>query len=84
MAFIDRFVRVPILVYDITEEDLPRKQYEESFAYILPLEIDAFYPSFNRNRGTAATHIYMKSGRSCVTEIEINDFIELVNRHLQQ
>ena len=83
MAFINRFVKLPTQVYDITEEDLPVKQYEDSYAYVLPLEIDSFYPSFNSRTQTSATHVYMKSGRSCVIEMDIEQFIDVINKHLE-
>lgn len=86
MPFIDRFIKVPIQVYNQTEAEVTgNRTYEDSFAYILPTDIDEMFPS-NRVEGQLEdgpdiVQVYMKSGRGFVVELSINKFVELLNKH---
>lgn len=82
MAFIDRFLKVPIMVYNIEEYELTNtKRYEESFSYILPGEIAEFYPTTSDLR--PAVSITTKGGKSLMAEMSLPRFIEMANEHFR-
>lgn len=86
MAFINRFIRVPVQVYYQTEAEITgNRVYEDSYAYILPTEIDEMFPSERAEgemeNGTPNTQCYMKSGRGFLVELPIDEFIKRLNEY---
>lgn len=82
MAFIDRFIKIPIQVYNIENHQLTgNKDYEDSSAYILPGEIVEFFPT--TSEGSPAVHVIFKNGVSIVAELPLPEFIKLINNHFQ-
>lgn len=82
MAFIDRFLKVPIMVYNIEDYEITNiKTYENSVSYILPGEIAEFYPT--TSDGRPAVSITTKGGKALMAEMCLEDFIDLANKHFQ-
>ncbi len=61
--FTDRFIKIPIKVYDTEEADLTgNKEYEDSWMKFNPLEIAYYKPSNDNETNEECTYIMLKSG----------------------
>lgn len=86
MAFTDRFIQLPIKVYDTAEADLTGKaEYFDSFMKILPLEISNYKPMIDEdNNDVECVSVYMKNGEKFYTYLTMTQFEELLNKHIQR
>lgn len=83
MSFMDRFIKLPIQIYDHAEADVTGKRdYEDCYAYFLPTEIDEMFPTTSsEDDDIPVTFIYLKSGRSAVVQLHIDHLIDLLNQY---
>lgn len=83
MSFINRFIKVPIQIFDHAAAEITGKRdYESCYEYILPTEIDGMFPTTSSDQeDKPVTFLYFKSGRSLVIELHVDKFIELLNQY---
>lgn len=78
--FTDRFMNVPIKLYDLEHKELTGAEVtKDTYTYINPFEIYAFRPS-DENNGDC-THVSMKSGESLLVYVHIDEFIKMLNEY---
>ena len=93
MPFTDRFIKVPVIKYDIAEEDLLGKDPHECERYLTykrinPLEIASYDPAIPKGQplkkeNEVWTSVYMKYGDSFYTPIPISEFEDILNSFKQ-
>lgn len=93
MPFTDRFIKVPVIKYDIAEEDLLGKDPYEcerylTYKHINPLEIASYDPAIPKGQPLTKenevwTSVYMKHGDSFYTPIPISEFEDILNSFKQ-
>ena len=83
MKFTDRFLSIPIKVYDADIKELTGKaNYEDSFMKILPSEISHYKPSTDgENDDIDCTFIHMKNGNTFFVYWTVAEFEEKINHH---
>lgn len=81
MKFTDRFVKVPIKVYDRAEmEMVGRASYEDSWLKINPFEISSYKPSHDKdNDDQVCTYVNMKDGNGFFVYLLPAEFEKLLN-----
>lgn len=89
MAFTDRFLKIPVKIYDVKENELTNKaDYEceqlDTYRRLLPMQIESYGPtipgSINFEEGNQIiTTITMKSGETFLAFIECRQFEKLLN-----
>lgn len=80
--WIDRFLKLPIKTQDSSKLDLEgQAEVEESHTYILPNQIEEFFPVVEDDTGTPAVKIHTKTGRSFWIWMSEDKFIDVVNKH---
>lgn len=89
--FTDRFIKVPIVLFDSNQNKLTNKEdYEcdqiDSFKKILPPCIESYEPAMPAGDGfgidnQTCTYITMKSGDSFLAFIDTKSFEKLLNEH---
>ncbi len=85
MAFINRFLKIPIQIYNQKQAEMTNNpEYEDVYAYILPTEIDEMFPTVSDSTNKPVTFVYMKSGRTCIVEMAMEKFIKLLENHFDQ
>lgn len=83
MAFIDRFMEVPIEIFDVRQQDLTGDApLEKVISKILPMEISEYY-GYTWNEGELRTSLYMKNGRSFSVLLSQKEFERRVNERMQ-
>ena len=83
MAFTDRFLKVPIIIYDIEIKELTGdEQTEESWMKFLPLDLATYRPTYS-NDAPEVEHvsIMLKCGDTAVVLLSITEFENLLNLH---
>jgi hypothetical protein len=83
MSFTDRFIQLPIKVYDTQQAELTGKtDYYDSFMKVLPLEISNYKPMIDEdNNDVECVSVYMKNGEKFYTYLTMYQFEELLNNH---
>lgn len=89
----ERFIKIPIRVFDSKEKDMTGKEDFEcdwvgTFKSILPNRIESYEPAMPSSEGFGrdkqiATSITMQSGESFMGFINIEEFEKLINKHQQ-
>lgn len=81
--FTDRFIQLPIKVYDREAKELTGKaEYEDSWMKINPFEISSWKPAEdNENNDVACTYVSMKNGDGFYVYYTTEQFEELLNSH---
>lgn len=89
--FTDRYIKVPVILYDTKEENiLGKEDYDceqiETMARINPFEIE-YYRSGIHNKddfeekNMTVTSVFFKSGESLLVFMHIDEFENLLNSH---
>lgn len=83
MPFTDRFIELPIKVYDQKEADIVGKpDYEDSTIKILPFEISDYKPTSDAdNQDSECVYLVLKNGRGFFVYLGIIEFEKLLNDH---
>ncbi len=81
--FTDRFIKVPISVYNIKEKELTGKEIlEDSWFKFLPFELAGYRPTYDDNFSDKDyTTIILKSGDTTTANIPPEEFEKLLNEH---
>ena len=79
--FTDRFIKLPIKVFDREEVEVYGKEpiYEESWMKVLPLEICQYKPTVDYD-GTECLYITLKNGEGLFVFLTSEQFEELLNK----
>lgn len=82
MSWTDRFIKLPISVYDREEKNLTGKENcYDSYMKVLPMDIVSYRPSFAvEEPDKEITLIVQKSGDSTLVNLQIKDFEELMDK----
>ena len=82
MAYTDRFLKVPIDIYSISEEEIMgKKTYSESWNKFNPMDISCYFPSFDKDNEKEFTHVELKNGSHILVKLFPADFEKLLNDH---
>lgn len=81
--FTDRFIRVPIKVYDTKEYELTGKpDYVDNYMKLLPFEICEYKPMIDEdNEDVECVSVKMKNGDSFYVYMTIKEFEKALNEH---
>lgn len=81
--FTDRFIRLPIKVFDVAQKELTGScEYEDSWIKILPSEISEYKPSTDdENENIECTSVRMKNGDSFYVYLSTKRFENTLNEH---
>jgi hypothetical protein len=81
--FTDRFIKVPVAVYDVKEKELTNKAtYEDSYTKFNPFDISEYRPTYDSdNREEECTVITLKDGNSIMAYLTIEEFEKLLNNN---
>lgn len=81
MAFTDRFITLPIKVYDRKQAELTgHEDYEDSFIKINPFEISQYKPSTDGDEWGECVHLVMKGGDDFNVYLTIEEFETALNK----
>lgn len=90
MAFTDRFISIPIIVFDILEQELTDKPENEcssfqTFRKINPMRIESYQPAIPRDldfdkSNLTTTSIIMYSGERVMAFMTCEELEELPNK----
>jgi len=86
MSFTDRFIELPIKVYDISDSELTGKtEYEESFMKVNPMEISHYKPTYDGDEDREIKYVFvtLKNGDGFFVYLSIDAFERLLNAHLK-
>ena len=95
MPFTDRFIKVPVIKYDLDEENLMGKDPHDCGRYLTykcidPQEIASYDPAIPKGQSLIKenevwTSVYMKYGDSFYTPITIEEFESILNnfKHIE-
>jgi len=86
MRFTDRFIKIPIKVYNKAQADLVNKiEYEDSWMKISPFEISEYKPTQDEeNENYDCVYLVMKSGSGVFVYMSINEFEALLNERFSE
>lgn len=81
MPFTDRFIRIPIRVYNLKEKELTGKEnLEDSYEMIYPFDISRYRPTFDEESPEEkCTCISFKDGKETIAYLSIVEFEKLLN-----
>lgn len=84
MTFTDRFLRLPIAVYDKHVKNLTGKEnLYDSWIKINPHQIESYRPTNPEGEDDKdTTMVYMKSGDSSMINMPVDEFEELLNNFI--
>ena len=84
MPFTDRFIKIPIKIYDKKQAELVDKvEYEDSWMKINPFEISEYKPTEDKeNDNCECTYVVMKNGTGVYVYLTIPEFESLLNNFL--
>lgn len=86
MKFTDRFLKVPISIYNTRHKELTGKEeLEAKWFKFLPFELAAYRPSYGVDAPSdeELVAITLKSGDTTLVEMSPEDFEKLLNSHQQ-
>jgi hypothetical protein len=85
MAFTDRFLKIPIEVFNIKEKDLTGKENcIVSYTKILPFEIAEYRPTYDAdNTDVELTSIALKNGDRFCCVLTVKEFEKLIDGFVQ-
>lgn len=84
MGFTDRFIKLPIQVYDRKLKEVAGvEESEDSWMKINPADISNYRPSYDSADETKAeiTSVTLKTGDTTLVYLSIDQFEELLNSH---
>ncbi len=83
MAFTDRFIKVPIGVYDVETKNLTGKEDTvDSWMKFLPFEIATYRPTYSvDDPETEYVNLVLKCGDVSVVHLTVKEFEDLINLH---
>ena len=83
MAFTDRFLKIPIKIFDRKEAEITNNPvYEDSWMKINPFEISDYKLTFDKeNDNQECTYLSMKNGSGMYVYLTIEEFENLLNEH---
>lgn len=83
MNFTDRFIKLPIKIYDKKHAELVgNATYEDSWMKINPFEISEYKPTIDtESDNQEATYVSMKNGVGFFCYLTISKFEELLNKN---
>lgn len=81
MSFTDRYIKVPIQVFNLKEKELTGNENGvDSWMKFLPFELSNYKPSYDDGEpDVEITHITLKNGYSCLVYISPEEFEKLLN-----
>lgn len=85
--FTDRFIKLPIKVYDAKERDLTGKvsDYEDSWMKVNPFEISQYKPTSDGETLTDdCTYVSLKNGDGFYVYLTISEFEQILNNFDRQ
>lgn len=84
MTFTDRFLKLPIAVYDKQVKNLTGKEnIYDSWIKINPHQIESYRPTSPEGEDDKeTTSLFMKSGDSTMIQMPVNEFEELLNNFI--
>lgn len=79
--FTDRFVKVPVCVFDREEKELTGKEtLIDSYIKINPFELSEYRPGYSNDpEDEECVNIIMKNGEKSMVRMNINEFEKLLN-----
>ena len=85
MKFTDRFIRVPIEIYEIAEKELTGKaSYYPTTLKFNPLEISNYHPTFDdKFPEKDCVQVHLKNGYQAIVYMTMPDFEALLNKSYQ-
>lgn len=83
MAFTDRFLKIPIKIFDRKEAELTNNPvYEDSWMKINPFEISDYKPTLDKdNENIECTYLSLKNGIGMFVYLTTGEFETLLNEH---
>lgn len=83
MAFTDRYIQLPIKVYDTEQASLTgQAEYFDSFMKVLPFEISNYKPMIDDdNNDVECVSVQLKNGERFYAYLTFYQFEELLNKH---
>lgn len=84
MPFTDRFIKIPIQVYDRKLKELTgADEAEDSWMKINPMDISNYRPSYDSAdlEQKEITSVTLKTGDTTLVYLTIEEFEELLNNH---
>lgn len=83
MPFTDRFITLPIKVYDQKTADVVGKpDYEDSIIKIVPFEISDYKPTSDADHQNCdCVYVMLKNGRGFFVYLSMKQFEKLLNEH---
>jgi hypothetical protein len=84
--FTDRYIKVPIRVYNVEEKELTGKENTvDSWMMLNPYCIESYRPSTDENgNGEPYTIVVQKSGDSTTVYLTVQEFEKMVNEFHKQ
>ena len=80
MNFTDRYIELPIAVYNKRHKELTGKEeLIDAPLKMLPFELSEYYPS--DDEGVWKTQIFLKNGQSYIIELNVSEFEKAINNH---
>lgn len=80
MKFTDRYVELPIAIFNAKHKELTGKEdLIDATLKVLPFEISEYYPS--DDEGVPKTQTYLKNGQSYLIELTVPEFENVLNNH---
>ena len=78
--FTDRFIKLPIRIYDRKREELTgQKEQEDRQCAVLPSQIEHYHGS--EDEGEEVVQLVMKSGKSFFVYLSCEEFERQLNKH---
>jgi hypothetical protein len=86
IMFTDRFIKLPIKVYDVKIKELTGScDYEDSWIKILPTEISEYKPSIDDEiDNSECTSVKMKNGDTFFVYLKSDEFENSLNEHYKK
>lgn len=85
--FTDRFIKVPVELYDTKEADIigysKDTKFADTYMKINPFEISHYRPSTDNNDALSETCVHFKNGSQAVIKMTTEKFEELLNKFNQ-
>lgn len=83
MAFTDRFIKVPIGVYDVALKEMTgNENTEESWMKFLPFELATYRPTYSTDdKPLEWVSMTLKCGDVSLVHLSVKEFEDLINLH---
>lgn len=86
MSFTDRFIKLPVRIYDKKAKDLTGvEDLEDSWEKINPFEISNYRPAYpSEDEELNCTNVMLKNGEAILTYLSVPEFEKLLNSFTNQ